>query len=374
MKGRVVARMLLICLLLSLLTACGGDDGAPEGFYLASDPDTDGFCFYVPDEWTVQRTSGIVTAYLSDLSSANISAAYVRTDETDIETYFAASEVALVEDFTDYGRASAAPDALTVDGHSAYLYCYDGTYAGVRYGFHQYFILTGDDPSFGMYVITYTAAKDANARTGTVDYDETVKTAAAVVQNFRLRADEPCPRADLAVTDAPAPDGMKKANRFTRLGMDLYVPVAWRVDLSDGFVGAVTEDGASVGVHALSYEAAVKKLDHYETGVSESGFTQADYWHLLQAEYAELLDAFTVEEEPDWEAEGADAVTTGECTYRAFTFTGVKGSGTYRVTVYLLWQTARGRDMYLLTYTATPETYGTHLPDVERILEAIRFD
>ena len=76
---------------------------------------------------------------------------------------------------------------------------------------------------------------------------------------------------------------MKKANRFDRFGLDFYVPDTWRVDLSDGFIGAVAGDGASVGLNKISYESAVKKLDHYGTGVSESGFTQSDYWKLLQA-------------------------------------------------------------------------------------------
>lgn len=378
-KFRFGALALLLLAACVLLAACGSDDGAPKGFYLVSDPETDGYYFYVPDEWSNQRGSGTVTAYLSDLSTANISVAYVRTDKTDMGAYWSASEEELRRDFTDYALDPATPETLTVSDHPAYLYRYDGTYAGVKYGFHQYFVLVGDDPSAGMYVITYTASKDANTRTGTVDYDKTYKYAAAVAESFRICADSPAARPDLGVKDETAPDGMKKANRFDRFGLDFYVPDAWRVDLSDGFIGAVTEDGASVGLNKLSYDAAVKKLDHYGTGVSDSGFTQEDYWKLLQAEYGDFFDegTFKVVEEPDWEDKegGAGAVTPegGACSYRACTFTAQRGDKTYRVTLYLLWQTGKGRDLYLLTYMATAETYDLHIPDVERMLREIRF-
>lgn len=378
-KFRFAALVTLLLLACALLASCGSDDGAPEGFYLVSDPEADGYYFYVPDEWSNQRASGVVTAYLSDLSTANIGVAYVTTDKTDMAAYWDTSEEELRREFTDYALAEEMPETLTVADRPAYLYRYDGTYAGVRYGFHQYFVLVGDDPSAGMYVITYTASKDANPRTGTVDYDKTNAIAAAVAQGFRLYADRPAARPDLGTKDETTPEGMKKANRFDHFGLDFYVPDAWRVDLSDGFIGAVTEDGASVGLNKISYSAAVKKLDEYGTGVSEGGFTQSDYWKLLRAEYDDYFDegTFTVTEEPDWEDEEgkAGAVTPegGACTYRSFTFTGQRGDKTYRVTLYLLWQTGKGRDLYLLTYTATPDTYDLHNADVERMLREIRF-
>lgn len=371
-----VFTLVLACV---LLASCGSDDGAPKGFYLASEPETDGFYLYVPDEWSKQRASGVVTAYLSDLSTANISASYVTTDKTDMGAYWAASEEELRRDFTDYTLDETCPEETVVADRPAYLYRYDGTYAGVKYGFHQYFILVGDDPSAGMYVITYTASKDRNARTGTVDYDKTVANAAAIAKNFKIYSEQPGARQDLADTTAPAPEGMKKANRFDRFGLDFYVPDTWRVDLSDGFIGAVAGDGASVGLNKISYESAVKKLDHYGTGVSESGFTQSDYWKLLQAEYRDYFDdeTFEVTAEPDWEDEEgkAGAVTPegGECSYRSFTFEGKRDGKTYRVTLYLLWETGKGRNMYLLTYTATPETHDAHIGEVERMLREMRF-
>ena len=378
-KFRFAILVTLLLLACALLASCGSDDGAPEGFRLVSEPETDGYYFYVPKEWSDQRGSGTVTAYLSDLSTANIGVAYVTTDKTDMAAYWGASEEELRREFTDYALAEEMPEALTVADHPAYLYRYDGTYAGVRYGFHQYFVLVGDDPSAGMYVITYTASKDANPRTGTVDYDKTNAIAAAVAQGFRIYADRPAARPDLGIKDETAPEGMKKANSFDRFGLDFYVPDAWRVDLSDGFIGAVADDGASVGLNKISYSSAVKKLEHYGTGVSEGGFTQSDYWELLRAEYDDYFDegTFTVTEEPDWEDEEAKAgaVTPegGACTYRAFSFTGKRGDRAYQVTLYLLWETGKGKNPYLLTYMATPDTYDLHTADVERMLREIRF-
>lgn len=373
----------LLCTACLLLVSCGSKDGAPKGFYLASDPEADGFCLYVPDEWSNRRGSGVVTAYLSNLSTANISASYVTTHETDMSAFWSASEAELREDFADYALDASCPETLAVSDRPAYLYRYEGTYAGVHYGFHQYFVLTGDDPSQGMYVITYTASKDPNSRTGTVDYDKTVANAAAVATNFKIVADRPQSRPDLGIADETAPEGMKKANRFSRFGLDFYVPDAWRVDVSDGFIGVVAGDGASVGLYRISYDATSKKLDYYQTGTSENGFTQPDWWNLLKAEYRDFFNddsnngSFTVTEEPDWDDQAgqAGAVTPdgGSCTYRFFSFTGKRGEQTYQVTMYLLWETGKGKNPYLLTYMATPETYGAHTGDVERMLREIRF-
>ena len=63
----------------------------------------------------------------------------------------------------------------------------------------------------------------------------------------------------------------------------------------------------------------------------------------------------------------------GECSYRSFTFEGKRDGKTYRVTLYLLWETGKGRNLYLLTYTATPETHDAHIGEVERMLREMRF-
>ena len=126
-KLRFCLCVLTLVLACVLLASCGSDDGAPKGFYLASEPETDGFYLYVPDEWSKQRASGVVTAYLSDLSTANISASYVTTDKTDMGAYWAASEEELRRDFTDYTLDETCPEETVVADRPAYLYRYDGT-------------------------------------------------------------------------------------------------------------------------------------------------------------------------------------------------------------------------------------------------------
>ena len=56
-RFRTLALLLLLTACV-LLVSCGKDDGAPRGFYLVSDPETDGYYFYMPDEWSNQRGSG----------------------------------------------------------------------------------------------------------------------------------------------------------------------------------------------------------------------------------------------------------------------------------------------------------------------------
>ena len=372
-------RAFALCLaLFACLTlfACK-DDGAPTGFRLASNPETDGFYLYVPEEWSDQRTSGTLTVYLSTLSSVNVTAAFVTTDAPDMETYWSTSEEELREDFPDFALSDGSPESRTVDGHTAYLYRYEGTYVGVHYGFEQCFVLLGETPAEGMYVLTYTASKDPNPNTKTVDYDETVANMNAIVQNFRIASSSPAPEQDLAATDADAPEGMKRANRFTRLGFDLFVPTDWRVDLSDGYVSAVASDGSSVGMYAVEYNAVVDKLEYYGTGVSENGFNQIDFWNLIQAEYDDYLSDFRVVEEPVLQGDDTTPVTpptqTGECSYRRFIMEGSHAGVTYRVALYLLWETDGGRDLHLLTYTAKTDAFDSHMEEVERMLCEIRF-
>lgn len=366
--------LLVLCLILctALFTSCGKNDGTPEGFQLVSDPETDGFYFYLPEDWYAGRTSGILTGYLSSLSTVNVTATYVTTDKTEMTDYWSASETELREDFSDYVLTASSTD-LNISDRPTYYYAYEGSYAGVRYGFRQYFILAGNTPADGMFVLTYTASKDENPQTRTVDYEETSGYMDSIAGNFRLTGALPQGKTDLALTDAEAPAGMKKANRFTSFGLDFYVPNTWNVDLSDGFIGAsLAEDGTAVGLEALSIDAIAKKMEYF--GIQSNGLTQMDLVKILKAEYGEYLTDFTVEEDPFPEgADAQDATTVGETSYRRMTFTGKHGAQEVRVSVYLLWETGHAKTFYLLTYTATPTTYETHLNDVEQMLGVIRY-
>ena len=136
-----------------------------------------------------------------------MTATYVTTDKTEMTDYWSASENELREDFSDYVLTASSTD-LNLSDRPTYYYAYEGTYAGVRYGFRQYFILAGNTPADGMFVLTYTASKDENPQTRTVDYEETSGYMDSIAGNFRLTGALPQGKTDLAITDAEAPEGI----------------------------------------------------------------------------------------------------------------------------------------------------------------------
>ncbi len=389
MKKKLIAFAALLLACVCLLCACNQDD-IPKGYVLASDPDRDGFELFVPKGWSYQNTSGVVTAYLSSINTANLTVAYLDTDFDSIDAYWADAEMGLKEDFPDYALAEGYPTEVIVADRYANVYEYTGSNAGLRYRFRQYLVMTEEkNPSRGLCAITYTASDEEGKITGKVDFEEALSQVEGIVSNFRFTTAKQAPEEDLSVADDPkAPEGMKRANRFEHLGMDIYVPQDWKVTLSDGFVGAEAPDGASVGIQTIDLTGAVtnngatltERMEHYGIPLqNENGFTLIDYWNLLKAEYADYYEDFTVIDEPaafkseSGEEQTAPAVA-GQSTYYSFTFAGTKYGVRYEVTQYVFRKTKDSRNQFrTMIYTTKEGAHDAHLADTERILSEIRY-
>lgn len=383
-----VAACLVLCLV--MLCACGDD--TPKGYELASDPERDGYYLYVPDGWSFSHADGVTTAYLSSLNTANVTAAYVDTDAASVADYWVTCKARLSEDFADFDPVKDVGDHTNVGEGSyiAYEVEYTGSHAGLKYRFHQYFVLCGTLPRDGLLVITYTGADEKNEISGLTDFSATWDSVKGMMQHLRFGTGVQAPTEDLGLADEAAPEGFKRANRFEYLGMDVYVPEAWRVTLSDGYIGVQIEEGATLGVTNLNLSAGVggtrtsldERMEHYGlTYDNGQYFTLVDYWNLLKKEYADYYadGTFQVMSEPALKGEEgtSPAEQLGESTYYAFSFVGVKYGVNYRVTLFVYRETGTQDTFRTMTYTTYGENAGAlhtrYLDTVKRVLEEITY-
>ena len=77
----------LLILTLVLLVSCGRSE-VPEGMTLLSDPDLDGFVLYVPKGYTVDRSTGVLTAFVSELDPTSYTATLIAPEEETVAAYF----------------------------------------------------------------------------------------------------------------------------------------------------------------------------------------------------------------------------------------------------------------------------------------------
>ena len=124
-----------------------------DGYKLISDKTLSGFLLYVPGEFSVDYSSGVVSATHADGSNINMSKA-TYTGVT-VDSYFELRCEEL-KALTDDGevKVNSKGEAVSIEGARwAHAYDYEYTLLGKNYHVYQIFIVKGYDG----YVFTYTA-------------------------------------------------------------------------------------------------------------------------------------------------------------------------------------------------------------------------
>ncbi len=371
--------LLLALLSLVALVSCGDEGAAPDGYYLASDPERDGCYFVVPDGWQTSRSSGILSAYVSNLNTANVSVAFTETALSSVSEYWDSHAGEFENDFDPGSYKFGEMKETKVGGKTAYQYFYDASYEGVAFRFMQYIIPMGDTVKEGLCLITCTGSLADNV-SGSTDFEDQYETFLEMVEAFRFSDKKPVEPGDQSVEDENAPKGMKAVSRKGLLGFTFYVPEDWTVNLTGGYVQATPGDGTSLGVSAVDYENAYDKMAFYNLKLEDEsrGFTLLDYWNVVKAEYGAYFDGFTVIEEPASQ-EGENGTTVepvrrGDVSYYRYVFEGVSRDQTFKVSLYVFRETdSRTGKFYTLLYTATPETHAANLEEVEALLGEVRY-
>lgn len=357
----------LFCLLILfalLFSSCSKSD-VPEGMTLASDPDLDGFVLYVPDGYTIDRSTGVLTAYVSNLDPTSLSATVIAPAEATIEAYWEANRAAL-DAIADTGTTvtyetenEAYPVGKAELPGRAWVYSF--TRGGVGYKVMQIFVPRGETPSEGVAVLTYTGKTDATV-TGTVGYADHLEHFKLTVDNFSFREVTKTPETAEKITDG-APDGMQLASDKKVTHYLLWLPLDWNVDLRTGISSGYAADGA--GVSAISF---------YPEGFS----TIQEYFTSQKEQYELRYNDVTVLTEGDpeqFKVDGNDAFRY-ECR--------VTRRGDGRVVrfsvVYVMLRTGLHRGLYTLTLSAVGESadaadaiFTAHADEFARVLTAFRF-
>ena len=153
-----------------------------------------------------------------------------------------------------------------------------------------------------------------------------------------------------ACSESDVPDDMKLAS-LDNVPFKLYVPKSW----SDN-----TASGISSAYYSNSDRSNVQVTIHLaEEGVSSVD----DYWEKASEDYAAAMTDFANVGE-------AEATVLGGLNAKKYVFGGKIGTTEYKYVQVISY--ANG-SFYILTYTATPDNFDSHLEDVNRIIEAFKF-
>ena len=336
---------LLLLLVASMLTSCGQsqNDGAPEGFILASTPEVDGFTLYVPQGWTPYYTGDICCAYASTLDSSSVSCAAVSSALTP-KAYFEAS----LPDYQNrFGNFTVSEESESkIADRTAYHVAFTGDYKEVSYGYRQAIVDGGD----GILFVLTCQAETTKAEGQTLSrYEQHAQSFVDLISHFKVNG-APQKRPE-PTYETEAPEGMKCASDKRILGCLVFVPQSWTVTVSDGLVSAVAEDGSNIQAMQLFTQGKLK-----------------DYFENLVKDYEKTYDSVTVVSMPNVEQPETIGGNAGFRLQLTVTHEGQ----TFTVEQVML-RDAKGlrQGAYLFTFVAKSENAAKHQADWQRILETV---
>lgn len=364
---RLLCVLLALCLLAGGLTACSGQSEIPDGYQYATCAG-EYFRLFVPTQWTVNTESGVSGAYLSiDTSVSMIEVPFDLTDaaltgtgdgaetagqgeDTDteggnadrtatLEDFYRAhlAQISTLRDYTEEERYYT-----TVSGYKAVSVTYAATVAGTAYRFRQ--VLCRVAGRF--YLFTFTAPAEK--------FDTYTDIVSEIIENIQFYNTPYEGSGDTKkVSDkVTPPEGMFLVSN-DKVAYRFFAPDGWT---SNGESGAelvyVTEaDGSRSNVSMMAYYP------------EDEGFSVADYWEMCRPHYEDALPGFTLLSVTEDEKIGDRNATVYVYTY---TLGGVTYKTRQAVCVY-------STMIYTLTYTALPDYYDSHLPEVERMQAQVTF-
>ncbi len=168
---KITALLLTLFAILSL-TACGANDNAPSGMKLASNEVCD-YYFYVPQNWTVDMSTGVSSAYFSEKDRSNMSmTSYALSEAMTAEAYWEK----IKSDYSALFAEMSEPEVKTtaLDGVEAKQYTYTVKAGTEQFKIMQVFCVKGET----VYVFTFTATPEK--------FEEHIDKVALVLAEFRF--------------------------------------------------------------------------------------------------------------------------------------------------------------------------------------------
>ena len=359
MKKRIVALLLCVLSLFSLFS-CGKDlpEGAelPEGMQYAGG-EAYGFYLYVPEEWTLSSMDSVVGAFVSNLDISSVTLTSVeKPQDMDIDTYFKST----MEDmpFQDY--------KLEKDGVSLLLGTLDAKGYEFTYTYKPYNAKENETNAYRvmqlfaereskLYVFTYTALDiQKNIGSDKTYFQTHIDDVNEIIENVQfIKAKN---TSDTKADYKKDADGYLKVAEKKGSGFDLYMHPDWHCTMSGGFVEITSADET----------ASLNITESKDNGVSPS-----EYWAKRKSDLERYTDGeiTVIRQDENGEFGNADVAWIYEYTY---TYRG-QSYHTYQVLIIdqkipLIYYKG-----YVFTFTATEESYETHLDSVKKMMQKVNF-
>jgi hypothetical protein len=343
---KIISVIILCAILISSLVACGNNSDIPDGYQLAV-CEGDSFRLYVPTQWTVNVAGGVSGAYYSMAQNSAVSV-YMVDDagEMTIEEYWEYCNSRLAESLDGYSFSGKTEKAV-LGGQPAIKSLYSGILTVIdggeskteTYKFLQVIAKYKGDT----YVLIYSASEQ--------NYDSNIETVegnadgAGIIPYFRFAepyvSGEEREYSDKVIS----PAGMKLISTEER-AYRFFGPENWNVNKRAEFSAAYFSDDDSSNV----------SLQMYMT--NEESKTVEEYFAECEVRYKDVFDSYALESALDITMDGISA--------KKFVYTVVSGGAEYKQMQAIV---MKGAVYYVLTYTATPELFDSHIADVEKMIE-----
>ena len=345
---KILSAFLLCVMLISSFSACSEQSDAPEGFQLVA-CEGDKFRLYVPTQgWSPNTESGTTSALFSadPVIAINV---FVADDagEMTVEDYWKYSESNFKKEFGEENYSFVGSEKATLGGQPAQKFVYEvKTDLFVKDEDDQivtYRIMTILCSYKGeMYVFTYTAPAEER-------FDmhlEDVEGEGGILDYFRF--DVPYSGEGKVYPDnVEIPEGMKLISTDER-PYRFFVPEGWVTNNKADFSAA----------YYSSTDSSNVSLQYLILGSLEMDKTVEEYFAECEERYKKVFESYELLVVEDVTMDGVAA--------KKYTYTIVSGGVTYKQMQAIV---ERGSTMYVLTYTALPENFESHLGDVDKMIE-----
>lgn len=171
---RILSATAALLLAAMALTSCSAPDvDTPDGMQSASIDGAE-YALFVPEDWTVNKNSGVSGAYASAYDKSNVSVvSYIPSVAMTLEQYWQMCADSYAAEFANYALQESGTTAMA--GATAPYYVYTATIGGEDYKFLQAIVSNG-----GMfYNFTYTAPVDS--------YDTHIESVMEMIEVFTFR-------------------------------------------------------------------------------------------------------------------------------------------------------------------------------------------
>ncbi len=264
---RNTALILALCTVFSALAGCTiqpGYEGAPENWRPVNEGD-EGAILYVPIAWSVETSTGVPTAYVSQNDRTTVTLVTVPAESTkglEPRAYFESYIESFKSSITDFKfekEKEEDPDYTNrlIAGVGATVFTYSGKIAGLEYKFRQ--ALLKNSETGCIYIITYSA--DISL------FDQHLDELNNIYNNFRFVTD-PIPMKDTVRPETPdsegveVPEGMKLISS-AHTDYYFFVKSDWIPTVTTGMTSAHAPDSSDNNISCTAFTADFENLDDY---------------------------------------------------------------------------------------------------------------